>query len=192
MSDSYRERVQELVDAIHLTASALRRMEWEASSASRGMRPGAMAPAVPWWPMLEPRSWPPIQLGAEREMMIPYVTHMIPQMVPMIPGMHPGLVHSGIGPVSGGYPMHPLQAIPSMIQGIYRSPGMVPYGYGYGLLHSPWEVHGMGIPMGGGHPFSSSPMMGFMPMSPMSPMTPMQPAWSMGPMSPSSGPTPGV
>lgn len=198
MSDSYRRRVQTLVDAIHLTAAALARLEWEARVASHmGWRAGGVPSTATWWPTPEPRGWPPIRLGTEREMMIPYFSPMVSQ-IPMIPGFGgPGLIHSGIGPISGGMAMQPM--IPSG----YRGPGMIPYGYGYGmgLLHSGPEM-GMGIPGSGvGIPYGMGlPMQGMVPMhglppsmiSPlpmmMSPM--MQPAWSMGGSMPSPSPAP--
>lgn len=186
MSDSYRKRVQTLMDAIQLTAAALARLEWEAQVATHAhMQVGGVPPTATWWPSPGPRGWPPIRLGTEREMMIPYLSPMVSQMVPMFPGVGgPGLIHSGIGPISGGMAMQPM--IPSG----FRSPGMMPMGYGYGLLHSGMEMGipggGMGMPgmmMHGMMPMPSmmpSMMPGMMPSMMMSPM--MQPAWSMGPM----------
>lgn len=195
MSDSYRKRVQTLVDAIQLTAAALARLEWEAHVAAHSrMQVGGVPPTASWWPSPGPRGWPPIRLGTEREMMIPYLSPMVSQMVPMFPGVGgPGLIHSGIGPISGGMAMHPM--MPS-----YRGPGMMPVGYGYGLLHSGMEMGipgsgmgipsmgpGMGIPVSGmGMPGmmmqSMMPMHGMMPSMPMMMSPMMQPAWSMGPM----------
>jgi len=192
MSDSNRqERVRILVDAIRLTVAALRTREWEVahSRAPLGeMRPDAAA----WWPMPEPRGWPTTQLGTERRVMISY---FVPQMIPigygspMIGGIGspviggiggPGLIHSGIG-----------------VQPIYRSHGMIPYGHGYGLLHSGQEIPASvgygGIGYGSIGPMGSLPMgqlpVGYVPVGPQgsipvgspvgNPMGPaLQPAWS--------------
>lgn len=145
MTDSNRlERVQVLVDAIRLTVAALRMREMEATlwrASVEDLRPRAAV----WWPTPEPRGWPATQLGTERGVMIPYI---VPQMVPVgigspiIGGVgspivggigNPGLIHSGHG---------------MGLQPIYRSQGMIPYGYG--LLHSGPEIHGS-IGYGIGH-----------------------------------------
>lgn len=127
--------------------------------------------------------------------MIPY---FVPQMVPVgigspIGGIgspilggvaNPGLLHSGAG--MGG-----------LMQPIYRSPGMIPYGYGYGsygLLHSGPEIQGIGGigPIGyGGYGQMGYGSIGYIPVGPQihgiggpgigQPMiAALQPAWSTG------------
>lgn len=120
--------------------------------------------------------------------MIPYI---VPQMIPVGIGSPitggigspilggvgtPGLLHSGVG--MGG-----------MMQPIYRTPGMIPYGYGYGLLHSGPEVQGIG-PYGYGQ-MGYGPI-GYIPIGPQGPgilggqgigqpmISALHPAWSTG------------
>lgn len=187
MDESERQRLQELVDAIHLTAAAL--IEWEVRS-GLPFAQQRFAMFSRWRPMPGPRGWPSIPLGSESKMIVPLVSPYFPQMLPLYPGLsHSGPISGGI-PTQGGIPYGPYAV----------RTGMIPYGYGYGygLLHAGWEPQGIG----GGMPYGS-PGIGFshggygpmgMGMGPVpygmshSPMMhmgmpgiPLQPAWSMGP-----------
>lgn len=136
-------------------------------------------------------------------MMIPYI---VPQLVPIGIGSS---IYGGIGsPILGGLGnqglIHSGPGIGGMMQPIYRSPGMIPYGYGYGLMHSGPELQGIG-PIGYGSigygpgigPIGYSPIgygpTGYHPIQPPMGMPggitgngpiystpPLQPAWSGG------------
>ncbi|AKU93277.1 hypothetical protein AKJ08_3664 [Vulgatibacter incomptus] len=191
MDFSERARLQALVDAVHLTAAALRALD-RAPRVDQvdTFRASGISLAPGWWSTPVPRGWPPPHLlGAEREMFVPYVSPYMSHMMPFYPSHQTGLIHSGVG----GIPMSGIGYSPMIHPSLYGYRPSPMFSYGYGLMHSGMESP---IPMinpliGGSHmghmmsPMMGSPMMG-MGMSPMMPMPysgmPMQPAWSMGPM----------
>lgn len=205
MSELERQRLQDLVDAIHHTAAAL---QGAARSSARG---GSFAPGGGWRPIAVPSGWPPLQLGTETEaaMFVPYVTAVPPYFplthtayAPMGYGPTPyapagygpvgypqtpfgptGLSHTGINPLQGGSfgwinPLQMQQGIPGGYGYGYRPVGHPPYGYG--LSHA-----GIGYEGGYGSPMSYGylPQMGHGYTTPMHgggmPMqSPLQPNWS--------------
>lgn len=170
MEESEWQRLQELVDAIHHTAAALVRVEWGAQLASHPPYAGGPLPAMAWRPMPGPRGWPLNPLGSESKSMVPYLNPFIPSMIPLYPGLtqSPGLLHAGMGPMGGGIPVGASigMGVPYAPYGTYgyRHPGMLPYGYGYGLMHAGWEGPGIGggSPLiGGGIGYGYGPSQGY-------------------------------
>lgn len=206
MDEIERQRLQALVDAVHLTCAAARAMSSAdaAATAFGRMRAGVNPPGTTWRPLPVPRGWLPVSLGTESEMFVPYLSPFMSHVVPVYPGIgSPGLIHSGVGHMGSGIPMGvgvPSGHVPYGSYGSYVSPGIYgyrPMPYGVGLVHAGYEGS---IPGGINPLFGISPMMsGYgpsmmpgigpsmmsMPMgSPMS-GSPMQPAWSPVQMQPS-------
>jgi len=206
MDEIERQRLQALVDAVHMTSAAARAL-WGADAAALALgriRAGGMPLGTTWRPRPVPRGWLPISLGTEREMYVPYLSPFMSSMVPVYPGIgSPGLIHSGVG---SGIPM-PIGMSPGPVSygsyGSYMTPGIYgyrPIPYGMGLVHAGYE--GGSIPGGINPLFGINPMMSgigpmvhgmgpsmmSMPMGSVSGM-PMQPAWSPVPMQPGSVPS---
>src|SRR5690625_3452893 len=146
MDESERQHLQELVDAIHLTAAALiergaRRNLPFSQPAPQALRAAHAFTTNPGWrPMPMPRGWSSLSLGPESKMIVPFVSPYLPQMLPL----YPGLSHSG--PIAG---FSTQGGIP---YGPYGIRGGIPYGYGYGygLAHAGWDPQGIGagVPYG--------------------------------------------
>ena len=207
MDEIERQRLQALVDAVHLTSAAARTL-WGADAAAQAfgrIRAGGMPPGTTWRPRPVPRGWLPISLGTERKMYVPYLSPFMSSVVPVYPGIgSPGLIHSGVG---SGIPM-PIGMTPGPVSyGSYMTPGIYgyrPVPYGVGLVHAGFEgsIPGGINPLFGINPMMSGiggmvsgmgPMMhgvgpSMMSMGSMSGM-PMQPAWSPMPMQPGSVPS---
>jgi len=203
MDDIERQRLQALVDAVHLTCAAVRSLSGaDAAALAYGrMRASGMPLGTTRRPQPVPRGWLPVSLGTESEMYVPYLSPFMSHVVPVYPGIgSPGLIHSGVGPVGSGIPMGigvPSGQVP---YGPYMSPGIYgyrPIPYGVGLVHAGYEgsIPGGINPLFGINPVMSgygpSMMPGIgpsmMPMQMGSPIsgTPMQPAWSPVQMQPS-------
>lgn len=202
MDDLERQRLQELVDAIHLTAAALLAARGSAWSGPSGPAAAAnwsgAASTADWRPLPMPRGWSPHRLGVSMEtaMFVPYVT-AVPQMFPVYPtaNLPLGLSHAGIQPFYGNNWINPLQLQP--IQQNYGYRPVAPINYGYGLAHAGYGYepayanpigYGYGTPMSYGYP-----QVGQMPVpmygAPMHPhmQSPLQPSWSTIPQQQQQG-----
>jgi len=161
MSETERQRLQELVDAIHLTAAALR----ERGAAMGSARGGFVSPGGTWGPVLWPRGWSFHRLGTTTEaaMFLPYVT-TIPSYYPVAPiGIPPGLSHAGIPSIPG----NPAWINPLLQQSMpYANPYAYGYGYrplipvGYGLSHA-----GIGQELAYNH--LAQPILGYSALQPL-------------------------
>jgi hypothetical protein len=191
MDDFEKQRLQELVDAIHLTAAALHERQAAAAAGSAWPGPGApvavasgAAPTADWRPLPMPRGWPPLRLGASMEtpMFVPFVT-AVPQAFPVYPtgNLPMGLSHAGLQPFYGNGWINPLQ-LQQMQPGYGYGYGYRPapqMNYGYGLAHAGYGYEGAYPNPYGYAPVSQLPYYG-MPQPHFAPQMhqPMQPNWS--------------